>query len=63
MKLRLDLSAQIAHGFAGDRTPAEVLGDAFGDAASPETRAAVAAAESREQAVALILMSPEFQRR
>ena len=33
------------------------------DAASPETRRTVERAESRQQALALLLMSPEFQRR
>ena len=33
------------------------------DAASMETRRAVERAESRQQALALLLMSPEFQRR
>ncbi len=63
LKLRLDLSAQFAHGFGGDRSAPAVLDDAFGDAASPETRDAVNRAESREQAIALVLMAPEFQRR
>jgi uncharacterized protein (DUF1800 family) len=35
----------------------------MGDAASRDTRQAVARAETREQALALLLMSPEFQRR
>ena len=33
------------------------------DAASPETRRTIERAESRQQALALLLMSPEFQRR
>jgi len=33
------------------------------DAASPETRLTIARAESRNQGFALLLMSPEFQRR
>ena len=37
--------------------------DIFGDALSPDTATAIARAESRQQAVALLLMSPEFQRR
>lgn len=63
LKLRLDLSAQLAHTFGGDRSATAVLDDAFGEGVSPETRDAVERAESREQAVALILMAPEFQRR
>jgi len=37
--------------------------DTGADAASPETRRTVERAESRQQALALLLMSPEFQRR
>jgi uncharacterized protein (DUF1800 family) len=36
---------------------------AAGDAASPETRHTIERAESRRQALALLLMSPELQRR
>ena len=63
MKLRLDLAAGIAQRtkVAGD--PLALLDAAAGEAASPETREAVARAESRQQALALLLMSPEFQRR
>lgn len=63
LKMRLDLSAQIAHGYGAERDPLALLDDAFGEAASPETIDAVRRAESKEQAVALLLMSPEFQRR
>ena len=68
MKIRLDLAAQVAHGargFAaeGGRDPVALLDAAVGDALSAETRDAVRGAESREQGLALALMSPEFQRR
>lgn len=68
MKLRLDLAAQIAHGFKGfgidgAPDPLALLDIAAGDALSPETRDAVTRAESREQGMALALMSPEIQRR
>ena len=63
VKLRLDWSAQLAHGLHDDRSPDAMLADAFGVDVSRDTRLAVAGAESREQAVALTLMSPEFQRR
>jgi uncharacterized protein (DUF1800 family) len=33
------------------------------DAASEDTRRTIERAESRQQAIALLLMSPEFQRR
>jgi uncharacterized protein (DUF1800 family) len=63
MKLRLDIAARIASRIAPGIDPRELLEVAMGDAASNETRQAVARAESREQALALLLMSPEFQRR
>ena len=40
-----------------------VMDAALGPLASPETRQALARAESRSQGLALLLMSPEFQRR
>jgi uncharacterized protein (DUF1800 family) len=63
MKLRLDIAARISSRVAPHIDPRELLEVAVGDAASNETRQAVARAETREQAVALLLMSPEFQRR
>jgi uncharacterized protein (DUF1800 family) len=43
--------------------PKELVETALGPLASPETRQAIARAETRPQAVALLLMSAEFQRR
>jgi uncharacterized protein (DUF1800 family) len=63
MKLRLDISAQIAARLAANVDPRDLLELAAADAASPETRRAFELAESRQQALALLLMSPEFQRR
>jgi uncharacterized protein (DUF1800 family) len=63
MKLRLDVSAQIASRLADSIDPRDLLEFAVADAASPETRRTVERAESRPQALALLLMSPEFQRR
>src|SRR6266852_3593745 len=63
MKLRLDISAQIASRLAGNIDPRDLLELVAADAASPETRRTVEHAESRQQALALLLMSPEFQRR
>ncbi|ARN83586.1 hypothetical protein B1812_11240 [Methylocystis bryophila] len=62
MKLRLDASWQMAQRVK-DVEPMAALETAFGEAASRETREAVARAESRPQAIALLFMSPEFQRR
>jgi uncharacterized protein (DUF1800 family) len=63
MKLRLDISAQIASKIGESIDPRGLLEFAAADAASPETRRAIERAESRQQALALLLMSPEFQRR
>jgi uncharacterized protein (DUF1800 family) len=40
-----------------------MLETALGPLASTETRSAVARAETKQQAIALLLMAPEFQRR
>ncbi len=63
MKLRLDISAQIASRLAEGVDPVGLLEVAAADAASEETRRTIERAESRQQALALLLMSPEFQRR
>ncbi len=63
MKLRLDVSAQIASRLAANIDARDLLQLAAADVASPETRRTIELAESRQQALALLLMSPEFQRR
>ena len=63
MKLRLDISAQVASRLADSIDPRDLLELVAADAASPETRWTIERAESRQQALALLLMSPEFQRR
>ena len=63
LKLRLDVAAQIAQRFKGSDDPLVLIEAAAGPALSAETREAVSRAESREQGLALALMSPEFQRR
>ena len=63
MKLRLDVSAQVASRIGDSVDPRQLLELVAADAASPETRRTVERAESRQQALALLLMSPEFQRR
>jgi uncharacterized protein (DUF1800 family) len=63
MKLRLDISAQVASRLGDDIDPRDLLELAAADAASPDTRRTIERAESRQQALALLLMSPEFQRR
>src|SRR5712664_3906292 len=63
MKLRLDISAQLASRLADSIDPRDLLELVAADAASEETRRTIERAESRQQALALLLMSPEFQRR
>jgi len=63
MGLRLDVANSVAERIADRVEPKEVLETALGPLASPETRQAIARAESRQQALALAFMSPEFQRR
>jgi uncharacterized protein (DUF1800 family) len=63
MKLRLDISAQFTSRIGNNIDPRDLLELAVADAASVDTRQTVERAESRQQALALLLMSPEFQRR
>lgn len=63
LQARLDIAAQWARHANGLDDPRDWTREILGDLASNETRQAVAQAESRQQAVALMLMSPEFQRR
>jgi uncharacterized protein (DUF1800 family) len=63
LKLRLDVSAQLAARVGANIDSRELLELIAADAASPETRRTIELAESRQQALALLLMSPEFQRR
>jgi uncharacterized protein (DUF1800 family) len=60
---RLDVAGQLASRVAALVDPPALVDTALGPLASAETREAVSRAESRQQALALLLMSPEFQRR
>jgi uncharacterized protein (DUF1800 family) len=60
---RLDIANNYAERIAERVDVREVVDNALGPLASAETREAVARAESRQQALALVFMSPEFQRR
>ncbi len=62
MKLRLDFCAQIAGRLKDPPNPSDLLEALCGGAPSPDTREAVARAASRQQGLALLLMSPEMQR-
>jgi uncharacterized protein (DUF1800 family) len=59
---RLDVATQLAGRVAGLIDPQAVVETALGPLVSQETRQAVARAESRKQALTLLLMAPEFQR-
>ncbi len=60
---RLDVSNELARRFAGRVDPAAAAETALGPLASDETRTAIRRAESRPQALTLLFMAPEFQRR
>ncbi|OKO74957.1 hypothetical protein AC629_34510 [Bradyrhizobium sp. NAS80.1] len=63
IKLRLDIAAQMGARLGNNIDPLDLLEFAAADAASVETRRTIERAESRQQALALLLMSPEMQRR
>lgn len=64
LKTRVDVAAGWGRQAAGSVADPRVLSeDVLGPLLSPETKQAVARAESKPQAIALLLMSPEFQRR
>jgi uncharacterized protein (DUF1800 family) len=60
---RLDLANVLARRVASTADPKAIAEEALGPLASAETRQAISRAESRPQALALLFMSPEFQRR
>ena len=59
---RLDWSRAMADS-ARTADPVQIAVDALGDRMSERTRQTIARAESRPDALALLFMSPEFQRR
>jgi uncharacterized protein (DUF1800 family) len=63
MKVRLEISVRIADRWRDALNPLDLLDEIAGSVASPETRQAIARAESKQQGLALLLMSPEVQRR
>ena len=62
LAVRLDIAAQLGRQNAA-LDPKALLDSVLGPTCSDHTRQAVARAESRSQGLALLLMSPEFQRR
>jgi len=63
MGRRLDIANNFSERVGQNLDPDEVLANTLGPLASADTRQAVARAESRQQALTLVFMSPEFQRR
>ncbi len=63
MKSRLDLAWSMGQRMRGNNDPLAAMKSVLGDTASQETSQAIERAESREQALALLFMAPEFQRR
>jgi uncharacterized protein (DUF1800 family) len=59
---RLDIANEFAGRVAERLDPVALIDSGLGPLASPETRNTVARAESRAQALALLLMAPEFLR-
>ena len=63
MGRRLDVANNFAERVAGRVDPQDVIETVFASTVSPEVKQAVGRAESRQQALALLFMSAEFQRR
>jgi uncharacterized protein (DUF1800 family) len=60
---RLDIANGVAQRVGERVEPDEMLDIALGPLATSDTRTAIVRAESRQQALTLLFMSPEFQRR
>ncbi len=63
MGRRLDVANNFAERVSGRADPQDIIETVFGDAVSAEVKQAVGRAESRQQALVLLFMSAEFQRR
>ncbi len=60
---RMQFAQMFSAGAVRDRDPKQLATEALGERLSPDTAKAIARAESRPEGFALLLMSPEFQRR
>jgi uncharacterized protein (DUF1800 family) len=60
---RMQFAQAFSAGAVRDRDPKALASGALGKRLSPDTATAIARAESRPEGFALLLMSPEFQRR
>jgi uncharacterized protein (DUF1800 family) len=63
LALRLQNANTFAQNVGDNLDPQAVLDGALGPLASEETRLTVARAESKQQALAFVMMAPEFLRR
>ena len=63
MAQRLDIANTVAQRLGDQLDPAAVAEAAIGPLASAETRRAIERAESKPQALTMLLMAPEFLRR
>ncbi len=60
---RMQFAQTFSNQAVGGRDPKVLADDALGERLTPETAKAIARSESRQEGFALLLMSPEFQRR
>jgi uncharacterized protein (DUF1800 family) len=60
---RMQFAQAFSAGAVRDRDPKMLAAEALGERLTPDTAKAIARAESRPEGFALLLMSPEFQRR
>ncbi len=63
LRARLDMAAVLSRRIPGDVNPSELADALFDAALSADTRQAIRRTESKPQGLAILLMSPEFQRR
>jgi len=63
MKARLEFAWHMGRRAGGQVNPFELAEDVFGNALSADSLKAIGRAESKQQGLALLLMTPEFQRR
>jgi uncharacterized protein (DUF1800 family) len=63
MGRRLDVANNFAERLPASADPEDIIETVLGSSVSAEVRQAVGRAESRQQALALLFMSSEFQRR
>jgi uncharacterized protein (DUF1800 family) len=63
LKIRVEFAVAFAHAVRNAPRPTELIDDILGPDVSAESRETILRAESVEQAYALLMLTPEFQRR